>query len=219
MARPAPATLNPRKQPRQARSQATVEVIVEACIQVLLKEGANRLTTTRVAERAGVSVGSLYQYYPNKQALLYAVLAQHLNKVGDAVEVAAQSVSGRSLPDMVVVVVDAFVSAKLDRVDESRALYGVASDLEAADIVNAIGARCCKAVAAMLSTAPRVRFVDARLSAYIWFTAMVGATRAMLEGGAPPKMLKALRDQLVTLGLSYLQSEAISTRQKRTASP
>ena len=50
----------------------TVEAISEATIQVLLAVGLDRLTTTRVAERAGVSVGTLYQYYPNKQALLYA---------------------------------------------------------------------------------------------------------------------------------------------------
>ena len=58
----------PRKTPIQARSTVTVEAIFEATIQVLLSRGADRLTTTRVAERAGVSVGTLYQYYPNKQS-------------------------------------------------------------------------------------------------------------------------------------------------------
>ncbi len=76
-----PTLLDPRKTPVQARSTATVEAIAEATIQVLLSQGANRLTTTRVAERAGVSVGTLYQYYPNKQSLLFAVLENHLNKV------------------------------------------------------------------------------------------------------------------------------------------
>jgi AcrR family transcriptional regulator len=212
MARPSRAALNPRKQPRQARSQATVEAVFEACIQVLLTDGPMRLTTTRVAERAGVSVGSLYQYYPNKQALLFAVLARHLNKVADAVEAAAQLAKGRSLPDMVATVVEAFVGIKLAKVDESRALYGVAGDLKSTDIVNAVGGRCVKAIAAMLSTAPRARFADVRLSAYIWFTAMVGCTRAMLEGGAPPKTLRTLRDQLVALGLSYLRCEGIPKR-------
>jgi len=58
-----------------------VEAISEATIQVLLSHGAERLTTTRVAERAGVSVGILYQYYPNKQSLLFAVLENHFNSV------------------------------------------------------------------------------------------------------------------------------------------
>ena len=64
---PADALLafEPRKTPIQARSTVTVEAISEATIQVLLSHGAERLTTTRVAERAGVSVGTLYQYYPN----------------------------------------------------------------------------------------------------------------------------------------------------------
>ena len=63
----------PRKTPVQARSTFTVEAISEATIQVLLSHGADRLTTSRVAARAGVSVGTLYQYYPNKRSLLFAV--------------------------------------------------------------------------------------------------------------------------------------------------
>ena len=67
----------PRKTPLQARSKVTVEAIFEATIQVLLSHGRDRLTTTRVAQRAGASVGTLYQYYPNKQSLLFAVLENH----------------------------------------------------------------------------------------------------------------------------------------------
>jgi AcrR family transcriptional regulator len=64
----------PRKTPLPKRSALTVEAIAEATIQVLLALGSDRLATTRVPERAGVSVGTLYQYYPNKQALLYPAL-------------------------------------------------------------------------------------------------------------------------------------------------
>jgi AcrR family transcriptional regulator len=60
-----------RKQPKQARSAELVAVILEAAVQVLAKEGARRFTTARVAEKAGVSVGSLYQYFPNKAAILF----------------------------------------------------------------------------------------------------------------------------------------------------
>ena len=52
--------------------------ISEATIQVLISQGGDRLTTTRVAERAGVSVGTLYQYYPNKESLLFAVAEDHM---------------------------------------------------------------------------------------------------------------------------------------------
>jgi AcrR family transcriptional regulator len=60
-----------RKQPKQTRSNDLVAAILEASLQVLAKEGAQRFTTIRVAEKAGVSVGSLYQYFPNKAAILF----------------------------------------------------------------------------------------------------------------------------------------------------
>src|SRR5581483_3002 len=91
----------PRKTPVQTRAAATVEAISEANIQVLLEHGANRLTTTRVAERAGVSVGTLYQYYPNKQSLLYAVLESHLDRVSSAVELASEQARHKPLAEMI----------------------------------------------------------------------------------------------------------------------
>ncbi|CAN7549495.1 TetR family transcriptional regulator [Pseudomonas solani] len=63
--------ISSRKQPQQARSNELVATILQAATQVLAKEGAQRFTTARVAERAGVSVGSLYQYFPNKAAILF----------------------------------------------------------------------------------------------------------------------------------------------------
>jgi AcrR family transcriptional regulator len=68
--RPTPR-ISSRKQPKQARSSDLVAAILEAATQVLAREGAARFTTARVAEKAGVSVGSLYQYFPNKAAILF----------------------------------------------------------------------------------------------------------------------------------------------------
>jgi AcrR family transcriptional regulator len=65
------AEISSRKQPKQARSTELVSAILNAAAQVLAKEGAQRFTTARVAEKAGVSVGSLYQYFPNKAAILF----------------------------------------------------------------------------------------------------------------------------------------------------
>ncbi len=65
------AQISSRKRPSQARSTDLVAAILEAAAQVLAKEGAPRFTTARVAERAGVSVGSVYQYFPNKAAILF----------------------------------------------------------------------------------------------------------------------------------------------------
>ena len=63
--------ISSRRKPKQARSNDLVAAILEAALQVLEKEGAQRFTTTRVAERAGVSVGSVYQYFPNKASILF----------------------------------------------------------------------------------------------------------------------------------------------------
>lgn len=63
--------ISSRKQPQQARSTELVAAILQAATQVLAKEGAARFTTARVAEKAGVSIGSVYQYFPNKAAILF----------------------------------------------------------------------------------------------------------------------------------------------------
>lgn len=65
------AQISTRKQPQQARSTELVSAILEAAVRVLEKEGAQRFTTARVAEKAGVSVGSVYQYFPNKASILF----------------------------------------------------------------------------------------------------------------------------------------------------
>jgi AcrR family transcriptional regulator len=71
MTNPPSPRISSRKQPRQVRSTELVAAILEAAVQVLAKEGAQRFTTARVAEKAGVSVGSVYQYFPNKAAILF----------------------------------------------------------------------------------------------------------------------------------------------------
>lgn len=185
-----------------------MEAVFEATIQVLVSDGPQRLTTTRVADRAGVSVGTLYQYYPNKQALLYAVLQRHLNRVADSVEAAARASHHAPLATMVANVVEAFVRAKTERIDETRALYGVASDLDSLDLVSSVGKRNRAAISGMLATASDARFDDLALTTFIFSAAMAGPSRAMLESGAPPKMLRALRGQLESLCVGYLEREA-----------
>ncbi len=72
-----------RKQPKQARSNELVATILEAAIQVLEREGAQRFTTIRVAEKAGVSIGSLYQYFPNKAAILFRLQSDEWKRTSD----------------------------------------------------------------------------------------------------------------------------------------
>ena len=78
-----PTQITSRKKPQQARSNDLVAAILEAAIQVLSKEGATRFTTTRVAERAGVSVGSIYQYFPNKAAILFRLQSDEWRETTD----------------------------------------------------------------------------------------------------------------------------------------
>ncbi|AGC48830.1 TetR family transcriptional regulator [Myxococcus stipitatus DSM 14675] len=73
---PRPKT-RPRKTPRQERSRAMVETLLDATIRVLLARGYDGMTTIAVAERAGVSVGSLYQYFPNKESLVATLAERH----------------------------------------------------------------------------------------------------------------------------------------------
>lgn len=74
----------PRKQPVQDRSRQTVERILQAAARIFDEEGYRRTTTNRVAEAAGVSIGSLYQYFPNKDALLVALAERHVEEATDA---------------------------------------------------------------------------------------------------------------------------------------
>lgn len=77
--------MKPRKLTRQARSAATVEVIVEAAARILETTGSDGFTTNAIAERAGVSVGSLYQYFPNKDAITRALIRRRLEMLEAAI--------------------------------------------------------------------------------------------------------------------------------------
>ena len=76
----------PRKLPQQERSRIAVEAILEATTRILTEEGYDKANTNRIAERAGVSIGSLYQYFPNKESLMTALMVQHSNEIVELVE-------------------------------------------------------------------------------------------------------------------------------------
>src|ERR1700723_3749376 len=194
----------PRKTPLQARSMVTVEAIAEATIQVLLSHGADRLTTTRVAQRAGVSVGTLYQYYPNKQSLLFAVLENHLTRVMATVEVACERACYKPLAEMIREMVKAFVDAKMDRADISVALYRVAADVGGPALIKRINQRSRKTVEAMLETASDIKSPPDQLAIEIMLSAMAGAMRFLLEAGPSPATVRKAREQLVLLCQSYM---------------
>ena len=198
------AAFEPRKTPVQARSAVTVEAISEATIQILLTHGSDRLTTTRVADRAGVSVGTLYQYYPNKQSLLFSVLENHLNAVATAVENACEQACHKPLADMMREMVEAFVDIKIERADTSVALYRVAGDVGGPELMKKISHRLHRAIERMIGTAPDLESHPDRFAIDMMLAAMSGAMRSVLEAGGSPAMMRKLREHLVLLCQSYI---------------
>jgi AcrR family transcriptional regulator len=204
MAADVATAFEPRKMPMQTRATVTVGAICEATIQVLLSQGADRLTTTRVADRAGVSVGTLYQYYPNKQSLLFAVFEDHMDNVAGAVESACAEACHKPMPEMIRRVVEAFVDVKMQRADISVALYKVAPDVGGPALVKRTGQRLRKAIEAMLLTASDQKLAPDRFAIDMMLSAMSGAMRSALEAGASPAMFRKLRGHLVLMCQSYM---------------
>jgi AcrR family transcriptional regulator len=200
--------LEPRKTPIQARSTASVEAIMQATIQVLLEQGKSRLTTTRVAHRAGVSVGTLYQYFPNKSSLLQALLKQHLDGTALAIEIACESATGAPLARMAEAVIASFVQAKFHNIDASVALYAVSDDLEGKRIARTMQLRAIKAMTAMLETAPGKAISAPASVAATLLAAMAGVSRSMLEGGVTRSTMATMERELTVMVRAYLEASA-----------
>ena len=93
---PVPQRPRPRKQPKQARSEASVIALVEAAARILERFGPKGFSTNSVAELAGVSIGSLYQYFPNKEALLGALIVRETNILIAEAEAALHEPTGHA---------------------------------------------------------------------------------------------------------------------------
>jgi AcrR family transcriptional regulator len=101
----------PRKLPKQERSQATVSAILIATTRILTEEGYDKFNTNRVAELAGVSVGSLYQYFPNKAALLYALGEHHANEMAQLAQHHLEDLGDRSILEVLQQIIKAVLAA------------------------------------------------------------------------------------------------------------
>lgn len=101
-----------RKEPAQARARETVGAILQAAAHILTRQGYDALTTNHIAERAGVSIGSLYQYFPNKDAILMALARRHLDDIERTIDDAmAQAHGDRSFEDTVRAMISANIAA------------------------------------------------------------------------------------------------------------
>lgn len=106
-----------KRTPRQSRSRATVEAIVEATAQILAREGYGAVNTNRIAERAGVGIGSVYDFFPGKEALVAAAAEQLIDRMLARVEEALNAFSRHDPKSM-----HQLASAMAEAVEEERAL-------------------------------------------------------------------------------------------------
>ena len=122
------AQIYSRKRPKQARSTELVAAILEAAAQVLAEEGAQRFTTARVAEKAGVSIGSLYQYFPNKAAILFRLQSDEWRRTSDLLQVILEDAQRPPL-ERLRALVHAFIRSECDEaairlaLDDAAPLY------------------------------------------------------------------------------------------------
>lgn len=114
-----------RKAPQQARSNELMAAVLSAAAQVLAKEGAQRFTTARVAERAGVSVGSLYQYFPNKAAILFRLQADEWRQTHDLLRGILED-EGKPPPERLRRMVYAFIRSECEEARMRGAVHDAA---------------------------------------------------------------------------------------------
>ena len=185
---------NTRKIPAQRRSHATVEVIIEAATQLLESAGERGFNTNAVAERAGVSIGTLYRYFPDKQAILTALARREM----EAVNAATASLLARQKGDLAFdrAMIRTFVHAFQGRTRARR--VAVAALLAHAD------------PAELAAAHPPAAFTDANgealspVAAFVLSRAVHGAMRAAVMEGADFLTSREFEDELVRLGRSYL---------------
>jgi len=194
-----------RKQPVQRRSQHTTEVLLEATLQVLRRDGYAALTTTRVAERAGVSVGTLYQYFPDKRSLVTALKVQYFEAMVGSVRAAALEVVGAPLEVAFRRMLGALLRVKRDNLELSLALRAPMAELGEDGFVRETSRAFIGVVCQFLEhAAPRVKERERRA------TMLVAALEGVISAAVfeSPQWLSAewFLDELLMLGLGYLRA-------------
>jgi len=196
------AALAPRKHARQARSKVTVEVIHEAAFQVLAEGGYDQLTTTKVATRAGVSVGTLYQYYADKHGLVRALLVDHLRRIERAMKAVLDE--KQDLPTLARHFVRRFLAVKLENRARGCALRSVFVLSDAQQVLTEVTRAVTKVLEQKITKA-RPRWPASRASqvATMWTTILVGSTNELLDRDpaqpAEPWFADAMEQALLAL--------------------
>jgi AcrR family transcriptional regulator len=198
-----------RRQPRQLRSRQTVEAILDAVIRVLKRHGVEGVTTNRIAQAAGVSIGSVYQYFPDKRAIFAALHERHAQDVERLVERCLVEHAGASL--------EGFVRALVERLVDA---HGRDPELEAVLATVPHGADGARALEVTLRSALRLAIM-ARLTrpgeAHLakrdldrMLFALPHLVEALSHGAAyrrPPRLsLAAAKEEAVSAVLAYLRA-------------
>lgn len=196
--------LNPRKEPKQERSRRTVEAIFEAAAQVLVKEGYDRASTNRIAKVAGVSVGSLYQYFPSKEALVLALARRHSDEMLSLLEDCVTRLWDEPLDVAVRTYVQAMLAAH--RLDPQLHRALVQQVLQVGlEQLKEIEERARDLVRAFLERHKAVILPkDLDTAAYLLVTCVESATHAAVLGDEEKLEDPALERELVSLILRYL---------------
>ena len=156
------------KEPAQERSRQTVQALIEATELILVEDGWDKITTNHVAERAGVSIGTLYQYFANKEALIGLLLEQYIEE--QFTELAtrlADAVSfDMTLQEAVPHIIHAMLEAKMVRPELSRALFTQAPYFGQVELLDAWNSQAEPMVSAALAArASEVRDMDTDMAA------------------------------------------------------
>lgn len=195
-----------RKTPQQARSTDLVAAILQAALQVLAKEGAQRFTTTRVAERAGVSVGSVYQYFPNKAAILFRLQSDEWRQTTQMLRGILED-TARSPFERLRDLVHAFVRSECDEAAMRVALHDAAPlyrDAPEALAAQAEGDRIVQRfMREVLPQVPKAR----RARAGELITATLGAVGKDFSGSPRTRAeITAYADAMADMFCAYLAS-------------
>ena len=200
-----PAANRPRKQPRQERSRATVEALLGATARVLIREGYEGATTIRIAEESGYGVGSLYDYFPNKEALVAALIERHAEQMVALVESTFRSHADSPLPEAVRAWVEAGVEAHLADPELHKVLVEQVPRVGDLERIGAFEQRIAGLVRSYLEGhAAKIRPRDLPLAAFVVAQAVVSLThKAVAER---PETLEdgRLLDEVGALVLGYL---------------
>jgi AcrR family transcriptional regulator len=203
--------ISSRKRPKQARSTELVAAILEAAAQVLAKEGAPRFTTARVAERAGVSVGSVYQYFPNKAAILFRLQSDEWRGTSELLRVMLEDVQRPPL-ERLRAVVQAFVRSECDEAAMRVALNDAAPlyrDAPEAREARASGDRTMQVF--MREALPEASESTCALAADLITTTLSKVGKHFSESSRSPADIKAYADAMGDMFCAYLESLAVGS--------